>query len=640
MALWTRVRQAALRVREALRWLERQVGILVRGRRPAVGWGAKPIPLVGGFAFRTWAPTARAVEVTGEFAADAQGRWQIGRHLLVRGPDGYWTGVVSSAQVDQRYKFVVTAHDGRLLWRMDPAARDTDHSALDVGNAGILVDPSFSWRLFARPDRSVYLIYQLHIGTFTGRNDGVPHAVGTFGDAAARLAYIRALGFTAIELTPVQEFTGHRSWGYNPSFYFAPESAYGSPRDLRAFVEEAHAHGLAVIFDVVYNHVSNTDNPLWEYDGDACDGGVYLQRFRTPWSEFAPAYWKAQVRDFFLDNARMYFSEYHADGLRFDATRYIEYAAGLRNDGWSFLQYLTWHLRQEFPDRYLVAEHLPDHEAIVSSAGFDATWLTDAHHEFERAVTQPIGEETWRRLCRTLGRDLGPGRAYAHGWNLVRYPLGCHDDCGDDRGGATIESGADWQRHRYLVEFAGGRDDVRARAKARLGWALAIACPGTPMLFMGSEFHQPGYWHDGHDRYGDHRPDWSLADDEAGRAMRALVAEANRLRRERASLRSDTFTLTHEDSGARVLAFKRWVPGGHDVILAVANFSDRDYVATGFGVFTGGQAGRWVELLNTQAPEFGGWPGASNAGRALETQPDGRVHVALPPWSAVLLGLA
>ena len=191
----------------------------------------------------------------------------------------------------------------------------------------------------------------------------------------------------------------------------------------------------------------------------------------------------------------------------------------------------------------------------------------------------------------------------------MRYPLGCHDDCGDDKGGATIELGEDWQRHRYLVEFAGGRHDARARAKARLGWALAVACPGTPMLFMGTEFHQPGYWHDGDDRFGDHRPDWSLSEDDIGREMRRFVGEANRVRRERASLRGDTFAITHDDPGARVLAFKRWVPGRRDVVLAVANFSDRDYAAAGYGVNTGGQEGRWVELLNTQAPEFGGWPG-------------------------------
>jgi 1,4-alpha-glucan branching enzyme len=640
MTLVTRARRAVGRALDGLRWLARQLGVLLRGRRPAVGWGAVPVPVLGGFAFRTWAPTARAVEVTGDFAADEHGRWQTGRHPLVRRRDGYWTGMIPSAHADQRYKFVLTARDGQRLWRMDPAARDTEHSALDPGNAGILVDPAFAWTPFTRPDRSEFVIYQLHVGTFTGRNDGVPRAVGTFGDVTARLSYLRDLGFTAIALTPVQEFTGDRSWGYNPSFYFAPESAYGSPRDLRVLVDGAHALGLAVIFDVVYNHVSNTDNPLWEFDGDPNDGGVFLQRFRTPWSEYAPAYWKAQVRDFFLDNARMYLAEYNGDGLRFDATRYIEYAGGLDNDGWKFLQYLTWHLREEFPDRYLIAEHLPDHESIVTGAGFDATWLADAHHEFERAVTQEPTRESWERLRRSLGRDLGPGRAYPRAWNLVRYPLGSHDDCGDDKGGATIAVGEDWQRHRYLVEFAGGRGDARARAAARLGWALAVACPGTPMLFMGSEFHQPGYWHDGHDRLGDHRLDWSLAGDGPGTEMRRLVAQANRLRRERASLSGDTCAVTQDDPGARVLAFKRWVPGGQDVVLAVANFGGRDYTAGGFGVSTGGQAGGWVELLNTQAPEFGGWPGAVNAGRVLETQPDGCVHLALPPWSVVLLGLA
>jgi 1,4-alpha-glucan branching enzyme len=626
-------------VRQSLGRLARLAGRFVGRRGPRAGFGAVPVPTGAGFAFLAWAPAARGVEVAGDFAAGANGHWHTGAHPLSPAGDGYWGGVVPSARAGQRYKFVITAPDGRALWRMDPAARDTDHSGLDVGNAGILVDPAFAWTPFRRPDRAEYLIYQLHVGTFTGRHDGAAGSVGTFGSLAARLSYIGDLGFTAIELMPVQEFTGDRSWGYNPSFYFAPESAYGSPHDLRTLIDAAHAHGLAVLFDVVYNHVSNTDNPLWEFDGDARDGGAFLQRFRTPWSDYAPAYWKPQVRDFFLDNARVLLREYNADGLRFDATRYIEYAAGLGNDGWGFLQHLTWHLRREFPGRYLVAEHLPDHESIVTGAGFDATWIAEAHHEFERAATQPAGPAEWARLRATLGRDLGPGRAYPHAWNLVRAPLGSHDDCGDDKGGATIDAPEDWQRHRYLVEHAGGRHDARARAIARLGWALAVTCPGTPMLFMGAECHHPGYWHDGHDANSDHRFDWSLVDDGIGREMRRFVAGANRLRRDRASLRSDTFTLTHDDPNGRVLAFKRWLSGGHDVVLAVANLGDGDYSSSGYGVHTGGQAGRWVEVLNSQAAEYGGWATLVNAGRRLETGPDGRVHLSLPAWSVVVLAL-
>ena len=308
MTAWAGLRRAVSRLGDGLRWLERQVGILLRGRRPAVGFGAVPIPLVGGFAFRVWAPTARTVEVTGEFAADADGTGRPGGTRCAADPTA--TGPASSPR--RRSTSATSSSWPRPTgeccgaWTRLPAT------------------PSFRARRGQRehPRRFDVFLAAVH----EARPVGVRHLPAARGHVHGtqrlpargrhvrgrhgRLAYIRDLGFTAIELTPVQEFTGDRSWGYNPSFYFAPESAYGSPHDLRALVDEAHALGLAVLFDVVYNHVSNTDNPLWELDGDARDGGVYLQRFRTPWSEYAPAYWKPQVRDFFLDNARMYLTEY------------------------------------------------------------------------------------------------------------------------------------------------------------------------------------------------------------------------------------------------------------------------------------------------------------------------------------------
>ena len=122
-----------------------------------------------------------------------------------------------------------------------------------------------------------------------------------------------------------------------------------------------------------------------------------------------PAFYKERVREFFIENARMYFEDCQADGLRLDHTRTIEANSGLGNNGWRFLQELTWKLKQDHADKYLVAEHLPDHDSIVRDAGLNVTWFSQAHHEFQRAAQ---GDGTLDRLKSFLGKDCGFGRKY------------------------------------------------------------------------------------------------------------------------------------------------------------------------------------------------------------------------------------
>jgi 1,4-alpha-glucan branching enzyme len=243
------------------------------------------------------------------------------------------------------------------------------------------------------------------------------------------------------------------------------------------------------------------------------------------------------------------------------------------------------------------------------------------------------------RLAAIVGKDLGEGRRYPCQWNLVKSLLGSHDDCGDDAGGASLEKPDDSERHRYFVELFGGRDNWYARAKARLGWALNVAIMGIPMLFMGSECHMWGYWHDGEDRNGDHRFDWSIAGDPIGMEMRRLVAAANRVRWENPCLRGEHLAVTHEDRENGVIAFKRWLPGQGGAVLVVVNCGDRSFRDHDYGVSTGGQGGKWRQILCTQDPDYGGWEGAGNAFREPGTQPDGRVYLNLPQWSVVMMRL-
>ena len=583
----------------------------------------------GGF-FRVWAPHADAVAVVLQDPPEWDGEHPGESHDLKRDGD-HWSVLVPGVRIGELYRFDVTTADGTLLSRLDPAARDVLSSELtrshsDGLNASVVDDPAaFRGAPFDPPRFENYLIYQFHIGTFAGRGDERPTGWAGFEQIESKLGYLREMGFSAIEPLPVHEYAMDRSWGYNPASFFAPESSYGSPEQLRHLVDAAHRHGLAVIFDVVYNHFGDSDNALWEFDGYTSGGGIYVEGGQpTSWG-IGPAWWKTEVQDYFHANARMFLADYRADGLRFDVTTQIN---------GEHLRRVIDRLRLEFPDRYLIAEHLPDHPWIIDTGRFSATWHARTHHETQRALA---GDDPVRRVRDVLGWD-----GYGHPWNLVKYTSGSHDDIGDHERGNAENGRTDWdRRHRYLIDQLGGRDDPAARAKCRLAWALNIAMPGTPMLFMGSECLMAapwvgwGYWHDGDDENGDHRFDWSIAGDRHGIEMRRLVGAANAVRWANPALRADSLDITHDDRDNQVLAFVR--ESGGNAVLVVVNLGGRSFGDHSYGVRTGGRQGRWTQILCTEDAEFGGRDGAGNAYHEPWTQPDGQVHLNVPACSVVIM---
>jgi len=581
--------------------------------------------------FRVWAPHAATASVV----IQSGQRWNSSLPGTTRGMtrtgDGYWLATVGGVQPGQLYRFHFTTADGTVLERLDSAARDVLSSELtragsNSDNASIVPQPGpYLWAPFETPRFEDFIVYQFHVGTFAGRGDQHSADWATFAQVETKLDYIRELGFSCIEPLPVQEYSLDRSWGYNPATFFARESSYGSPAELRHFIDAAHRAGLAVIFDVVYNHFGRDDNVLWEYDGYTFDGGIYVEGGQETWWGKGPAWWKQEVQDYFYQNARMYLDEYRADGLRFDATTQIN-GLHLRN--------VVGRLRDEFPDRYIVAEHLPDDPWIIREGRFAATWCAAAHHETQRALA---GQDSVPKVRNILGWE-----GYDHAWNLVKYTLGSHDDIGDQQNGDAEGGLINWdRRHRYLIDQLGGREDLTARAKCRLAWALNIAMPGTPMLFMGSECLQAapqvgwGYWHDDVDGHGDHRFDWIMAGDRLGMQMRRLVAAANAVRWANSALRADSLDVTHEDHDNQVLAFVREV--GDNVVIVIANLGDRTFGDHGYGVRTGERNGRWTQVLCTQDADFGGWDGAGNAYFEPWTQPDGHVYINVPKWSIVVM---
>ena len=271
------------------------------------------IPHAGGVGFRVWAPNAQRVSVIGTF-----NDWDGSKHPMEAEDEGFWYADLSEAHIGDQYRYLLTTAKGEFK-RIDPYAREVTSS---IGNA-IVHDPSFDWEGddFHLPARNELVIYELHVGTFNDEaDDNLP---GQFASVSSRLGHLKKLGVNAIQIMPIAQFAGERSWGYNPAHIFSVELTYGGPLAFKKFVKRAHRYGIAVILDVVYNHFGPGDLDLWQFDGWSENerGGIYFyndDRARTPWGETRPDYGRNEVRQYIFDNVFMWLDEYHVDGLRFD----------------------------------------------------------------------------------------------------------------------------------------------------------------------------------------------------------------------------------------------------------------------------------------------------------------------------------
>ena len=257
----------------------------------APAWGAEYLG-AGRARFRLWAPEAKHVRL----------RLEGHEHEMPADADGWHELTLDDVHPGAAYEYVIA--DGRTV--PDPASRAQRGT---VTGPSLVVDHSqYRWQYpdwAGRPwEETVY--YELHVGTFTPE--------GTYAAAQTRLHHLRDLGITTIELMPVNHFPGERGWGYDPVLIYAPHPAYGTPDELKAFIDAAHGLGLSVVLDVVYNHFGPEGNLLPTYAP-----GFFHPERETPWG-VAIAYEKAPVRRFFLDNALYWLEVYRFDGLRFDAT--------------------------------------------------------------------------------------------------------------------------------------------------------------------------------------------------------------------------------------------------------------------------------------------------------------------------------
>jgi 1,4-alpha-glucan branching enzyme len=583
-----------------------------------------------GTMFRVWAPHATAVAVVGTFNS-----WDAARHPLVRDDGGRaetWSTDVETAHPGDEYRFVLRTPAGERN-RIDPRARRLTNSA---GN-GIIYDASaFDWgdAEFHQPPWNDLVVYELHVGTF---GEGLHGQPGTLDGVGRRLRYLQELGVGAIQLMPPFEFAGDRSWGYNTAYPFAVESTYGPPDDLKALVRDAHAAGIAVFLDVVYNHLGPTDLDIWQFDGWAQNGkgGIYFyedQRSTTPWGDTRPDYGRSEVRAFLRDSAIQWLEEFRVDGLRWDATAWISsiYGGGSGapdriEDGWRFMADVNAEIAARYPGRLTIAEDLRSDLAIIRSkgeggAGFGAQWDGAFVHFVRTALVATDDDD---RDIVSVSGVIDAGDEAADAFARVIYTES-HDE--DANGSARVPEEI----------WPGYADSWASKKRSTLGSAIVLTSPGIPMLFQGQELVE-GSWFSDEDGL-----DWTLRHRHAGllRLHRDLIALRRNTTDVSRGLRGEHVTVHHVNATAKVLGWHRWLEGGpRDDVIVLANFSTDAFPDYHVGV---PRPGRWRVRFNSDwdgyDPEFETVDSLDADSEAEEH--DGmaqRIAVGLGPYSVVIL---
>jgi maltooligosyltrehalose trehalohydrolase len=421
-----------------------------------------------------WAPGHDKVIVVIE-AANAPREIALGRE-----PGGYYSGVAPGLGVGGRYRFRLD-NDAQLI--PDPASRYQPEGPFGPSE---VVDPAaFAWTDAAwkgiSPERHV--LYELHVGTFTPE--------GTWQAAAAWLGYLADVGITTIEMMPVADCAGCRNWGYDGVNLFAPSRCYGSPDDLRRFVDQAHARGIAVILDVVYNHLGPSGNTLytWTPSYHAADAGEWGNTINFDGDN------SAGVRELVIANAGYWIDEYHFDGLRLDATQAIRDRTPEPRD--HVIAQLTRRAREAGRGRqiFMVAENEPQDSALLDDAiGLDAMWNDDFHHSARVVATGVIEgylhdyRGTPQELVSAIKHGfLYQGQMYA--WQ--RNPRGS-----PTRGYARSQFVQFLENHDQVANVGFGERLSRLcdPATLRALTAILLLGPGLPLLFQGQESGATERW--------------------------------------------------------------------------------------------------------------------------------------------------
>lgn len=590
-----------------------------------------------GTCFRVWAPNADRVSVLGDFNG-----WTPDEHPLASlGDSGVWEGEFSGVGTGELYKYCIRNRwSGDVSEKADPLAFSAERAPC---TASVITDLDYSWSDQAwmegrkpRHQRDAPIsIYEVHLGSFAPR--GEQGEFRNYRELAVQLAdHVESLGYTHVQLLPLQEHPFDGSWGYQVTGYFAPTSRFGSPQDCMALVDILHQRGIGVILDWVPAHFPLDPHGLATFDGTALyEHADPRMGFHPDWKTAIFNYGRDEVRSFLLSSAAFWLDRYHIDGLRVDAVASMLYRDYSRAEGeWipnpdgsrenheavSFLRTLNERLYGAFPDCMIIAEESTawpgvSRPTFEGGLGFgykwDMGWMHDTLRYFERDPVHRAyhqSELTFRAL-------------YANHENFI-LPLS-HDE---------VVHG----KRSLLGKMPG--DPWQQFANLRLLYASQFATQGKKLHFMGAEYAPGQEW--------DHQS-YLLepgSDDALRVGLRRALSQLNRLYRHQPALHQGDCVeagfqwVDFEDADKSVVSFLRRGHDPHDEVLVVLNHTPTPRMDYRVGVTSGGW---WDELYNSDAREYGGSGVGNGGGVHAEPVPahgvEFSVSLSLPPLGALFL---
>jgi 1,4-alpha-glucan branching enzyme len=556
----------------------------------------------GGVAFAVWAPSARGVRVVGDFAGwDAHAGWSM-RSL---GSSGVWEIFVPDAQVGQRYKYRILGQDGRWREKADPLAQRTE---VPPSTASVINASDYDWkdadwlarRAQSQPFQEALSVYEVHLGSW---RPGL-----SYRELAEQLTeYVAEMGFTHVELLPVMEHPFGGSWGYQVTGYFAPTARFGEPDDFRHLVDRLHQAGIGVILDWVPAHFPKDEWALARFDGTPLYEHGDPRRGEQPdWGTYVFDFGRAEVRNFLVANALYWCEEFHIDGLRVDAVASMLYLDYSREDGqWapnvhggrenleaiSFLQETNATVYKRHPGVMTIAEESTAWPGVtrpthLGGLGFGFKWNMGWMHDTLTYIGKEPIYRQWHHHQMTFAT------VYAWSENYL-LPIS-HDEVVHGKGSLVGKMPGDmWQK--------------LATTRALLAYMWAFA--GKQLLFMGCELGDDREWSESRGL------DWGLLQDPARAGVQRLLRDLNATYRKVPALWSQDTTpggfrwISSEDSAHNTFAFIRIATNG-GLLVCVVNFAAVPHEDYRIGL---PRAGRWTEVINTDAEGYGG-SGVGNMG--------------------------
>ncbi|HEY0577643.1 MAG TPA: 1,4-alpha-glucan branching protein GlgB [Pseudonocardia sp.] len=562
---------------------------------------------VAGTSFAVWAPTAQGVRVCGEFDG-----WNgLGQPMRSLGNSGVWEVFLPGVGVGARYKFRILGQDGQWREKADPMAFAAE---VPPATASVVTKPTHVWgddewlerRAKATPVAEPMSVYEVHLASW---RPGLNYRAL----AAELVAYLDRTGFTHVELLPVAEHPFGGSWGYQVSSYYAPTARFGVPDDFRYFVDTLHQAGYGVIVDWVPAHFPKDEWALARFDGTPLYEHPDPRRGeQLDWGTYVFDFGRKEVRNFLVANALYWLDEFHIDGLRVDAVASMLYLDYSREEGgWepniyggrenleavTFLQEMNATVYKAHPGVITIAEESTSWPGVtrpthLGGLGFGFKWNMGWMHDTLNYVGR---DPVYRHYHHN---EMTFSMVYAYTENFV-LPIS-HDEVVHGKGSLWGRMpGNDWNK--------------AANVRALLGYMWAH--PGKQLLFMGGELGQEQEWSESRSL------DWGLLENPLHAGIQNLVGDLNRTYRDQPALYSQDSSpggfawIDANDAGGNVFSFLRWGTDG-SVMACVANFAGHPHENYRVGLPV---AGRWREVLNTDAETYGG-SGVGNMGSVVATE--------------------